>query len=195
VLATCNAGEQQISNSDPCPSGYACHTKQVCCQSIQCANKTDSASGGAAGGSAIYSGGNCAAMPACDSGDVQTPNGCPPGVGCYSRSMCGVTIVCQQRVIATGGASSVPTDAGASVDAGQCNPATEYNRHYAATSTTACMVIDFACQSQTNAFFNECGCGCEQASSCPEWVDCMPGPVTLNPLCSNDNCPFTLRAL
>jgi len=29
----------------------------------------------------------------------------------------------------------------------------------------------------TVSFGNACGCGCEQALWCPEYFDCMPGPV------------------
>ena len=55
-----------------------------------------------------------------------------------------------------------------------CNPDVEYWRHYVADPNT-CALADLACPENTKGFGNECGCGCEQAESCPEWVNCQPG--------------------
>jgi hypothetical protein len=85
----------------------------------------------------------------------------------------------------------------APIDGVACDPSAEYNRSYVASSPAACAVLLYVCPPNTTAFQNECGCGCEQSSSCPEYVDCMPGVGPENPLCdpSNDQCPYSDRAL
>jgi hypothetical protein len=73
----------------------------------------------------------------------------------------------------------------------------EYNRNYVSLDTGACFVIFYGCPAFTDMFTNECGCGCEQRSSCPEWVNCEPGSSPRDPLCAmapDDPCPFTERA-
>jgi hypothetical protein len=124
----------------------------------------------------------CLAMPVCNAGDTQIANqaACPPGAQCYSSSICCTQIWCAK----------------ATSDAGACNPSAEYNRTYAGTSPAQCALIDYSCPANTSMFSNPCGCGCEQAASCPHYVDCMPGPSTLNPLCSSSaSCPYSIRAL
>ncbi len=54
-----------------------------------------------------------------------------------------------------------------------CNPPTEYWRSYVSTSPTQCMVIDYACQTNTAPFSNACGCGCEQSRDCPQYFPCV----------------------
>ncbi|MBK7580046.1 MAG: hypothetical protein IPI67_07540 [Myxococcales bacterium] len=56
----------------------------------------------------------------------------------------------------------------------QCDPAKEWWKKYVATDPKTCMVIDFACPPSTKGFENQCGCGCEQDPSCPQFIDCMP---------------------
>jgi hypothetical protein len=132
------------------------------------------ASGGAFGGS----GGAqvcCLALATCQFGDTQIngPSDCPAGAECYSNSICCTTVWCIRTTT--------------------CNPAAEYNRNYVGSSPSQCAVIDFVCPAYTTYFSNQCGCGCEQDASCPQYVDCMPGgPV--DPLCASNNCPYTLRA-
>jgi hypothetical protein len=78
----------------------------------------------------------------------------------------------------------------------KCDSQLEYNRHYVSTDPKQCMLIDYVCPQQTTQFGNQCGCGCEQDSSCPRYVDCMPGPSVSDPLCAADSrCPYTVRAL
>ena len=123
----------------------------------------------------------CTAVPTCDSGDTQVQGTCPASASCYQRTVCGTTISCVKSTADT------------------CNPTNEYNRHYFATSSDSCQVVKFACPANTTAFFNSCGCGCEQDASCPQYVDCMPGPGTQDPLCATtggqDRCPYTTRAM
>ena len=119
----------------------------------------------------------CTAIPVCDPGDTEVQGSCPPSVACYARTACGSTIVCSH------GESS-------------CNPESDYNRHYVSTDPNQCMVIDYMCPEETKPFSGPCGCGCEQDSNCPAYVDCMPGPTTSNPLCASDGrCPYTIRAM
>ncbi len=119
----------------------------------------------------------CTAIPVCDSGDTQVQGTCPPSASCYERTTCGSTILCKYAD-------------------GKCDPSVEFNRNYVATDPKQCMVIDYICPSQTSMFSNDCGCGCEQDSTCPRYVDCMPGPSVSNPLCAADGrCPYTIRAL
>jgi hypothetical protein len=56
-----------------------------------------------------------------------------------------------------------------------CDPDTEYNRDYKGDSET-CKQIRFSCPDNTTMFSNDCGCGCEQPDTCPEYFNCMPGP-------------------
>lgn len=73
-----------------------------------------------------------------------------------------------------------------------CDPATEWNKNYVG-SPSNCPVIDFVCPDNTTMFANECGCGCQQDPSCPEWFDCMPSPGT--PPCDTQalqaRCPYS----
>lgn len=117
----------------------------------------------------------CAAVPVCDPGDTEVTGACPPDLSCYTRTICGSTINCKRASTS-------------------CDPEAEYNRKYVADAT-GCQTIRFTCEANTTMFSNACGCGCEQDSTCPEFVDCMPGPGTRSPLCSNTSCPFTLRAM
>lgn len=123
-------------------------------------------------------------MVTCNPGDTEIsgPDACPPGASCYSNTICCSTVWCARA------------EAG---DGGSCDPSAEYNRSYVGSSPAECALIDFMCPPNTTYFGNACGCGCEQASTCPEWVDCMPGPGTLNPLCTTEGhamCPYTKLA-
>jgi len=145
------------------------------------------ASGGKSslGGSASGVGGEvvcCNGLPRCNGGDTQiaSQSACPSGAQCYSVSLCCSQIWCAR----------LPSDASV------CNPTAEYNRKYMGTSAAQCQVIKFACPTNTTMFSNSCGCGCEQPASCPEYVDCMPGPSpATNSLCSDSACPYTIRAM
>ena len=120
----------------------------------------------------------CNAMPVCGAGDstIANPDACPAGTQCYSLSICCTQIWCAK-------ASSV------------CNVSTDYNLHYMGTSSAQCQTLRFACPANTTMFNNACGCGCQQSASCPEYVDCMPGPSASNSLCSDSTCPYTTRAM
>lgn len=152
--------------------------------------------GGAAGGS-IGMGGSigtggwvgaggltacCLAMATCAPGDTEIsgPESCPPGATCYENAICCSSVWCAKQP--------------APADAAVCDPVTEYGRNYVATSPGQCAVILFACPANTTYFVNACGCGCEQSPTCPEWASCMPGPGTVDPLCTTSGqalCPYT----
>lgn len=94
----------------------------------------------------------CDAIPFCDPGDTQLSGPCPSDVSCYTRSLCGTTIWC--------------------LDA--CNPDDEPNREYLLTECAPGDV--WSCAPPTTSFVGECGCGCEQDSSCPAIFSCRRRP-------------------
>ena len=69
-----------------------------------------------------------------------------------------------------------------------CDPSTEWWRKYVTTNPSTCEVIDYACAEPTQAFSNQCGCGCEQDPSCPQTIDCMP-PADCTAL--QKKCPYS----
>lgn len=71
-----------------------------------------------------------------------------------------------------------------------CDAASEPNRRYRG-NPEQCKVMRFACEAGTDYFSSECGCGCEQPSDCPAFINCMPGPGV--PSCAPERarCPFT----
>lgn len=119
----------------------------------------------------------CDAMPVCMAGETEV-SPCPADASCVSRTLCGTSIVCQKP-------------------SSECSPASEYNREYVAESPEQCATLRYACDEGTTSFSNECGCGCEQPSACPEYVDCMPSIDPTDPvhrLCSDSTeCPLTPR--
>jgi hypothetical protein len=71
-----------------------------------------------------------------------------------------------------------------------CNPDNEPNRKYLGDAET-CMRIRYACDTNTTPFSNSCGCGCEQDSTCPEWINCMPGPGVTDCAAERARCPLS----
>lgn len=69
-----------------------------------------------------------------------------------------------------------------------CDPQKEWWRKYVTTTPDQCQVIRFTCPANTTYFSNACGCGCEQSTQCPQWINCMP-PTD----CSAERarCPFS----
>ncbi len=72
-----------------------------------------------------------------------------------------------------------------------CNPANEPNNKYVGNSPAQCAVIRFACEPGTTYFSNACGCGCQQPSDCPSFINCMPGPRPTNCAAERARCPYT----
>ncbi|MEZ4223001.1 MAG: hypothetical protein R3B13_18805 [Polyangiaceae bacterium] len=69
-----------------------------------------------------------------------------------------------------------------------CDPKQEWWRSYVATDPKTCADIDYACESNTTPFENQCGCGCEQDPSCPPTINCMP-PADCSALVAK--CPYS----
>jgi hypothetical protein len=189
AMAVCDAGDFQISDTAACPYGLQCYSREICCSRIQCARQVAYQDAGAGGGTPVGSGGQCSAIPTCPAGDTRILGACPTTSICYPVTLCGSTITCGFPRVDAG----APADAGAGDDASTCSPMAEYNRDYVAESVSVCMAIKYACPAGTVYFGNSCGCGCEQPSSCPQYVNCMPGLTNYSPLCSNSSCPYTIR--
>jgi hypothetical protein len=71
-----------------------------------------------------------------------------------------------------------------------CDPAKEWYRNYVGKSPQQCAVIDFVCPANTTYFANDCGCGCQQSATCPQWFDCMP-PSPCDPAKIKAECPYS----
>jgi len=71
-----------------------------------------------------------------------------------------------------------------------CDPEAEWYREYVATSASQCALIDYVCPENTTYFGNDCGCGCQQDRSCPEWFDCMD-PAVCDPVAIKQKCPYS----
>lgn len=115
----------------------------------------------------------CDGIPVCEA-DESEVSACPDGWSCTPRARCGSVITCVKDDI--------------------CDPLVRPFRDYIGSSPDECQGIDYSCPEHTTSFEDECGCGCEQPTSCPKVLDCAPGGV-LDPLCSSLECPYTLRAL
>jgi hypothetical protein len=115
----------------------------------------------------------CDGIPVCQEGEVEVP-ACPADASCVKRALCGTVIVCQTSPV-------------------ECDHEANPNLHYVGESAEECQVIDYSCPEHTTGFSNECGCGCEQPDSCPEFVGCLPGG-NVDPLCNSEECPYTSRA-
>ncbi len=135
----------------------------------------------------------CDAAPVCDSGDEALMGPCPPNLSCYTRTLCGTTLYCLHRETGSGGAAG-SGGAGGGGGGSACSPMEEYYRHYVSTTPETCLLIDYSCPAGTRYFGNDCGCGCEQPTSCPEWVNCQPGQDRVSALCNSEECPYTVRA-
>ncbi|HQY65130.1 MAG TPA: hypothetical protein PK141_27245, partial [Polyangiaceae bacterium] len=71
-----------------------------------------------------------------------------------------------------------------------CNEETEWWRYYYGHSAEECLHIRFACLEGNVAFYNDCGCGCEQSLDCSAFINCMSGSgvPSCGPACAR--CPF-----
>lgn len=76
-----------------------------------------------------------------------------------------------------------------------CDPEAEIHmRSYVSEDPEMCMLINFTCPENTTVFGNDCGCGCEQSPTCPEWFNCMPTTNEEEP-CDEEairiKCPYS----
>ncbi|HKO48490.1 MAG TPA: hypothetical protein VJV79_12250 [Polyangiaceae bacterium] len=68
-----------------------------------------------------------------------------------------------------------------------CNPKTEWWREYRSVTPEACSGI--VCPDGTDPFVNECGCGCEEQTSCPAF--CKPiGDPPCDLETTKAQCPY-----
>lgn len=99
---------------------------------------------------------------------------------CGGCSYGGVAYETGDTFPAADGCNSCACEAGGDVSCTQlsdcgCNPAEEWWREY--LSPAQCDIppnvkMPNPCPEHTEVFFNSCGCGCEQAQTCPESIDC-----------------------
>ncbi|MEO7096178.1 MAG: hypothetical protein ABI175_23160 [Polyangiales bacterium] len=73
----------------------------------------------------------------------------------------------------------------------KCDEASEPNRKYVGHSPAQCMLVKFSCVPGTSMFSNDCGCGCEQPSDCPAFINCMPGPAPSTCAALRAKCPLS----
>ena len=77
-----------------------------------------------------------------------------------------------------------------------CDPATDWGKKYVLTDPMRCASADTPpCPANTTPFQNECGCGCAQGSSCPEWINCLPSPQANDCATLAQTCPYSKLAL
>jgi len=79
----------------------------------------------------------------------------------------------------------------------ECDAASETYRNYVATDPMKCELIDFMCPQDTTMFTNDCGCGCQQSTDCPNVFDCTPDPATMKSNCDAAlvaRCPYSIQA-
>jgi hypothetical protein len=150
---------------------------------------------GIAGSGVAGSGLCCNAFPTCGLGELEVPTqaDCAQIPMCHAVTLCCSTIYCRVLTPGSGGSSGSGGSGGDGGAPAECDPETEHDREYIGASPTACAVIFYGCPEHTTMFSNDCGCGCEQDASCPEFVDCMPGGDP-NPGCSSEErarCPYT----
>ncbi|MCB9639553.1 MAG: hypothetical protein H6728_02815 [Myxococcales bacterium] len=81
-------------------------------------------------------------------------------------------------------------DAGGSCTKVTCDPKKEWARNYVSTDPNQCKAMRFSCPENTQHFFNDCGCGCEQAATCPEYFNCMP-PSPCDEAGIKKKCPYS----
>jgi hypothetical protein len=115
---------------------------------------------------------NCDAFPSCES-DEKDVSECEANAVCTTRELCGNSILCQKKD-------------------GTCDRAGEPDRDYVGDDPASCLLIDYICPEHTTPFSNDCGCGCEQPTECPDFVNCEPGGM-VDPLCDSAECPYTER--
>lgn len=122
---------------------------------------------------------------------------CATGIVCNSCYYAGVLYESDQSFPALDGCNTCTCNGGAvgcTKLACPCDPAEEWYREYVATNPEACQVIDYACPPGVSPFFNDCGCGCEQPSWCPQSFDCMP-PVNCDTQAIHELCPYSVIVL
>ncbi|MEO8904457.1 MAG: hypothetical protein ABI488_18950 [Polyangiaceae bacterium] len=138
---------------------------------------------------------------ACDCNTCSCYNGqiSSTTVACYACSYGGNRYFAGQSFPSLDGCNTCSCDQAGGVSCTElgcaCNPPQEWSKKYATTDPQSCALLDFVCPGNTSPFQNSCGCGCQQASSCPEWIDCAPSPQDTNCEAQKTKCPFSKLAL
>jgi hypothetical protein len=167
--AVCKPGDTEVASPFFCPPGTSCYEVSMCCQNILCRSDP-----------------TCTGVAPCYPGEIQLGDNasCPNGGTCYLHLVCGKPVTC-----------FVPfQDAGTPA----CSGTPPRGVHYVSTSLEKCKLIDYACPAGTMGYSDQCGCGCVQSASCPDYVNCAPmiPPAPTNPLCADSTkCPYSVRAL
>ncbi len=77
-----------------------------------------------------------------------------------------------------------------------CNRAQEWWRQYSAMSPAACASSRYTCPTNTTSFSNDCGCGCEEPTTCAQYLNCIPGAGSGCDMAqAKVDCPFILFAI
>ena len=134
---------------------------------------------------------SCGTCSCDDEGKVTcTTPPCPKDPGCvYAGKSYGEGA----QYPAIDGCNTCQCENGASVCtkvACQCNPDKEWWRKYVSTDPKQCEVIDYGCPMNTTGFQNDCGCGCEEDPSCPQYFDCEP-PNSCDMMTLEQQCPYS----
>ena len=180
---------------------------------------TPNAGGGATsnGGAALAGAGNTAGAPPCLHDGAYYPAGSAHWIcgcntcGCASdgtiwstRSACGPCTYAGTsyfegaRFPALDGCNTCTCAADGSISCTEagcaCDPSKEWHRYYLIADANGCAAADLgACPTNTQHFGTQCGCGCEQDSSCPRNIDCSPGALDCEAM--KVKCPYSVLAL
>ena len=71
-----------------------------------------------------------------------------------------------------------------------CDPDTEWYANYVSTNASVCGFVPPSCPASTEAFTNDCGCGCIQSAECLPVYDCAPASGC-NVLEILTQCPYS----
>jgi hypothetical protein len=179
----CDPGDFPVAAAGKCLETGTCYQKSLCGKYLICSHSVDGgASADAVSADAVLDGG----LPV----DLTIDGGAP-----VDDAIDGMAPVDLARDDAQISDTGIDGNTGL-IDGAACNPEEEYQRRYVADSPAVCATIRYTCPDNTTGFQNDCGCGCEQRSSCPQYVNCMPGLGDTDPLCdmASVDCPYTIRA-
>jgi hypothetical protein len=148
ALPSCDDGDINLG-SPACPPespGLDCYQRTTCCTTVTCLSKKQ------------------ACPPTCPPLFQQVAS-CLPGVLCSIIFGCGESVNCAPYAAVDAGPPIPPPTTDASIG---CNPTTDFERHYL-SDPPDCASAYRECPAYTSYFSNACGCGCEQASTCPPY--------------------------
>jgi len=195
---TCSYGGEEYESGESIPSdcgGCACaEDGSVICDAVDCSVGICQYEGASYEDGDVFAAGDGCNTCSCEAGgDVMCTT-----IGCGACTYAGAQYQDGDTFDALDGCNTCTCGADGSVGCTKvaclCDPASEWWREYAATSPNECAVIDYACPENTTAFSNDCGCGCEQSSECPQVFDCEP-PTPCDAEQLLEQCPYSEIAL